>query len=148
MKEIKKIAEGKNFTAADFGKISEVNEYVFDLGNVKIPGKVFGGQDLGTTGSQFSFQYFNPGEETGFYHTHTTHEELYIFLGGKGEIQIDGQNIPVTEGSVVRVAPVAKRTIRNNGQEPMLMLCVQYKVNSFTAEDATDGNISHEPVKW
>jgi len=28
------------------------------------------------------------------------------------------------------------------------MLCVQYRGNTFTAEDATDGNLLNEPVKW
>ncbi len=148
MKEIKKTAEGEHFTAADFGKFSEVNDYVLDLGSVKIPGKVFGGQAVDATGSQFSFQYFNPGEETGFYHTHTTHEELYIFLGGHGEVQVDDRNIPVKEGSVVRVAPAGRRSVRNNGGEPLLMLCVQYRGDTFTDADATDGNILQEPVKW
>jgi putative cupin domain protein len=29
-----------------------------------------------------------------------------------------------------------------------LMLCVQYKGNTFTAEDATDGNILNDELKW
>ena len=41
-----------------------------------------------------------------------------------------------------------KRTIKNTGSEEMLMLCVQYKSNTFTAEDATDGVILSEELKW
>ena len=52
------------------------------------------------------------------------------------------------EGSVVRVAPEGKRSVRNNGTEPLVMICVQYKANAFTAQDATDGQILQEPVKW
>ncbi len=68
MKEIKKIAEGKNFTAVDFGKMKDLGDYVLNFGEVKIPGKVFGGQVLGTKGSEFSFQIYQPGQEGGFYH--------------------------------------------------------------------------------
>lgn len=81
-------------------------------------------------------------------HTHKEHEELYFFLSGKGEFQVDGQVFPVQEGSVVRVAPAGRRSVRNNGTEPLVMLCVQYKGNTFTAADAADGNILDEPVMW
>lgn len=52
------------------------------------------------------------------------------------------------EGSVVRVAPAGKRSVRNNGTEPLVMLCVQYKTETFTAEDATDGVILNDKVEW
>lgn len=149
MKKIEKIAEAANFAAINTGKLSDLKDYVLELGlEVKIPGKVFGGAVLGATGADFSFQMFQPGTETGFLHTHKTHEELYFFLGGKGEFQVDGQVFPVQEGSVVRVAPDGRRSVRNNGTEPLVMLCVQYRGNTFTAEDAADGVILNEPVNW
>ena len=138
-----------NATAVDFGKLNEINEYVLELGpEMKIPGKVFGGSAVGATGGEFSFQSFAPGTETGFIHTHKTHEELYFFLSGKGEFQVDGEVFNVEEGSVVRVAPAGKRSVRNNGTEPLLMLCVQYRGNTFTNEDAADGIILNEKVEW
>ena len=149
MKEIQKTAEAANFTAIQLGKMAEIKDYVLELGpDVKIPGKVFGGAALKATGGEFSFQVFQPGTETGFLHTHKTHEELYFFLGGSGEFQVDGQGFPVCEGSVVSVAPAGKRSVRNNGTALLVMLCVQYRGNTFTAEDAADGNILNEPVKW
>lgn len=149
MKQIEKIATAENFNAVNVGKLDELGDYLLELGpEVKIPGKVFGGVALGATGGEFSFQIFRPGTETGFLHTHKNHEELYFFLKGKGEFQVDGQIFPVSEGSVVRVAPDGKRSVRNNGSEPLIMLCVQYRGNTFTAEDAADGNILDVPVKW
>lgn len=148
MKSIKQVADATNFSAINVGSLSELNEYVLELGPIKIPGKVFGGAALRTTGGDFSFQVFQPGTETGFLHTHKTHEELYFFLKGKGEFQVDGQIIAIGEGSVVRVAPDGVRSVRNNGAEPLLMLCVQYRGNTFTADDAADGVILNEPVKW
>ena len=129
MKQIEKIAAGANFNAVSVGKSDELNDYVMELGSgVKIPGKVFGGTAVQATGSEFSFQSF--------------------FLSGSGEFQVDGQVFPVSEGSVVRVAPAGKRSVRNNGTRPLVMLCVQYKSGTFTAEDAADGIILQEPVQW
>lgn len=148
MKEIKTLAEGKEFKAADFGKLSELGGFVLPLGpGAELKGKTFGGQAVGTTGAEFSFQTFEPGQEGGFYHKHKNHEELYFFLSGTGEYQVDGRNIPVREGTVIRVSPEGKRAVRNNGTEPLVMLCVQYRGNSFTTEDATDGDILQEEVK-
>lgn len=149
MKETKTIVKAENVTVVDFGPFSKLNEYVLELGpEVKIPGKVFGGTLVGADGGEFSFQSFAPGTETGFLHTHKNHEELYFFLKGKGEFQVDGQVFPVGEGSVVRVAPAGKRSVRNSGTEPLVMLCVQYRGHTFTAEDATDGVILNEKVEW
>lgn len=149
MKETKTIAKAANFTAVDFGKMSEIKDYTLELGpEIKIPGKVFGGQSVNATGGEFSFQSFAPGAETGFLHTHKNHEELYFILKSEGLYQVDGENIPVSEGSIIRVAPEGKRAIKNTGSEEMLMLCVQYKGNTFTAEDAADGVILNDELKW
>ena len=149
MKEIQKIAAAENFSAISVGKLSEIGDYVLQMGpDFKIPGKVFGGAALGATGGEFSFQMFAPGTESGFLHSHKTHEELYFFLAGQGEFQVDGQVFPIGEGSVVRVAPAGRRSIRNNGTEPLLMLCVQYRGATFTQEDAADGCLSPDPVRW
>ncbi len=149
MKQIQQIATGAHFSAVSTGSFSELNEYVLPVApGMEIQGKVFMGQALQATGAEISFQSFAPGKETGFLHTHQTHEELYIFVSGKGEFQVDGKVFPVAEGSVVRVAPEGKRSVRNHGTEPLAMICVQYKANAFTAQDATDGQILQEPVKW
>lgn len=149
MKNVSAIAAGANYGAADFGKLCDLGGYLLELGpEVKIPGKVFGGAAVGATGAEFSLQSFAPGTGTGFLHTHRNHEELYFFLGGEGEFQVDGEVFAVREGSVVRVAPAGRRSVRNNGAEPLVMLCVQYRGATFTAEDAADGEILAGPVEW
>lgn len=149
MKQTQQIAEGTHFSALSTGSFSQLNDYVLPVApGMEIQGKVFMGQTLQTTGAEISFQSFAPGKKTGFLHTHQTHEELYIFVSGKGEFQVDGQVFPVGEGSVVRVAPEGKRSVRNNGTEPLIMICVQYKAQTFTAQDAADGQLLQEPVKW
>lgn len=149
MKQTQQIAEGTHFSALSTGSFSQLNDYVLPVApGMEIQGKVFMGQTLQNTGAEISFQSFAPGKETGFLHTHQTHEELYIFVSGKGEFQVDGQVFPVGEGSVVRVDPEGKRSVRNNGTEPLIMICVQYKAQTFTAQDAADGQLLQEPVKW
>ena len=79
-----------------------------------------------------------------------THEELYIIIKGEGLYQVDGEIFPVREGTVIRVSPDGKRALKNNGQENLTMLCIQYKANAFGEADSpmTDGNILQEPLNW
>ena len=82
MKSVEVTEKGKNFTAVNVGKLSEIKDYVLPMGDIQIPGKVFVGQALQTTGSELSFQTLIPGQDSGFLHTHKTHEELYFILKG------------------------------------------------------------------
>ena len=76
------------------------------------------------------------------------HEELYIIVRGDGEFQVDGKIFAVGEGSVIRVSPDGRRALRNTGAEPMIMICVQYKADSFASSDADDGVILDVGVVW
>ena len=75
------------------------------------------------------------GQDYGTRHTHKTHEELYFILKGEGIFDVDGKRFPVSEGSIVRIAPNGKRAFKNTGSSEMLVLCVQYKANSFSDDD-------------
>lgn len=149
MKTIEKKSEGTNYTSVSVGKMAELGEHTLILApGIEIPGKVFIGRAMQASGAEMSFQSFEPNTETGFLHTHKTHEELYIFVSGNGEFQVDGKVFPVSEGSVVRVAPDGKRAVRNNGNERLIMLCIQYKANTFNESDAADGEILKGKVAW
>ena len=149
MKKVEKVASGANFAAVTVGKTEELNQYALPLApGVEIPGKVFVGGDLQATGAEMSFQQFAPGGSVGFLHTHKTHEELYIIVRGEGEFQVDGKIFAVGEGSVIRVSPDGRRALRNTGAEPMIMICVQYKADSFASSDADDGVILDAGVVW
>ena len=83
MKQIEKIAQGANYAAINVGRISEIIEHELPMGpDFTIQGKVFGGQAVGAAASEFSFQTLVPGQDSGFLHTHKTHEELYFILRG------------------------------------------------------------------
>lgn len=149
MKAVSKNSDGRNYTAVEVGKMNELSQYTLALSpEIQIPGKVFLGTLLGATGAEISFQSFAPNSGTGFLHTHKTHEELYIFVSGKGEFQVDNKVFAITEGSVVRVATEGRRSVRNNSNEPLVMICVQYKANAFSADDATDGVILGDKENW
>ena len=123
MKQIEKIAQGANYAAINVGRISEIIEHELPMGpDFTIQGKVFGGQAVGAVASEFSFQTLVPGQDSGFLHTHKTHEELYFILRGEGQYQVDGEIFPVSEGSVIRVSPNGKRALKNTGNEDLTML--------------------------
>ena len=151
MKQIETIKTGKNYSVVSVGKMDEIIEHVLPMGpNVTIQGKVFAGQAVGATGSELSFQTLLPGQDSGFLHTHKTHEELYIILRGKGTYQVDGEQFAVEEGSIVRVSPNGRRALKNTGDEPLTYLCIQYKANAFTDADSpmVDGVILNDPLVW
>ena len=150
MRTIENIKSGRNYAAVNVGSIEQIIEHKLPMGPNIIQGKVFVGQAVGATGSELSFQTLVPGQDSGFLHTHKTHEELYIILRGNGTYQVDGEKFPVSEGTVVRVSPDGRRALKNTGSEPLTMLCIQYKANAFTEADSpmTDGNILSDPLCW
>lgn len=149
MKNIEKISDGANYSAVNIGTMDRLGEHIHVLApGIEIPGKVFIGDSLGTTGAEVSFQTIEPNGGVSFLHTHKTHEELYLFVKGKGEFQVDGEVFSVVEGSVVRVATGGKRSVRNTSGEPLVMICVQYKAASFGASDKMDGDILADTVVW
>jgi len=151
MKKIETIKTGKNYAAVSVGKVNEIIEHELPMGpDFTLRGKVFVGQAVGTTGSELSFQTLVPGQDSGFLHTHKTHEELYIILKGEGQYQVDGEIFPVGEGTIVRVAPGGKRALKNTGSENLTMLCIQYRANGFTDADSPmeDGVILKDKLTW
>ena len=150
MKRIECIKKGNNYEALNIGSWNEVIDYELPMGPSVLQGKVFVGQAVGATGSELSFQTLVPGQDSGFLHTHKTHEELYIILRGEGTYQVDGEQFPVSEGTIVRVSPDGRRALKNTGSENLTMLCIQYRANNFTEADSpmTDGNILSDPLVW
>jgi uncharacterized cupin superfamily protein len=151
MRQIETIKQGKEYAAVSVGKIDQIIEHELPMGpDFILKGKVFVGQAVGATGSELSFQTLVPGQDSGFLHTHKTHEELYIILKGEGQYQVDGDIFPVSEGTIIRVSPEGKRALKNTGKENLTMLCIQYKANAFTEADSPmeDGVILQEELKW
>lgn len=98
-----------------------------------VEGKIFLGQELALTGAEASLQLLAAGEDAPFLHSHKTHEELYVIISGQGEYEVDGEKFPVSEGSIVRVAPEGVRALRNTSDKEMIMMCVQYEAKPITS---------------
>ena len=134
MSTIKQTAEGKNFTAINFGKLSEVLE------NEK--GKIFLKEHIHSTGSEVSISVLPPKTDLPIFHSHKQNEEVYIILSGKGKFQLDDACFDIAEGSVVRVAPAGLRGMTNLSDKQMIYIVIQAKENSLVQSTMEDGIIS------
>jgi len=150
MKELKKVSENKNYTAVSIGKLDGLTEYslIHPKNNQKIEGKVFLKDATKATGTEISFQILPPKTDLSYFHLHKQNEETYIVLKGSGDFQVDDDCFPISEGSVVRVAPEGKRSLRNSSDDPMIYMVIQSKENSLEQYSSADGErVSCEP-KW
>lgn len=141
---------GNNFTAVDAGDFAQLDNYKFEHPALKrtVSGKLFAKQFLGLTGMEISMNKFPPGAAIPFYHAHKSNEEVYIFVGGRGQMQVDGQTFDVREGTVVRVSPEGMRTIRNNSSADLFYICIQAKNGSLGNYTTEDGIRGDKPVSW
>jgi len=113
-----------------------------------VRGKYFLADDLALTGMEVSVNSLPPAAAVPFLHTHREHEELYLFLSGRGEFQVDAERFEVRPGSAVRVAPQGKRCWRNVGAEPLTYLVIQAKADTVTAQAIADGEVCEEKPAW
>ena len=149
MEPLIRSAEGKQFAAAEAGAWKDLGGQGFvhpKIGPVR--GKVFLQKALGLTSMEVSLNLLPPGAGLPFYHRHREHEELYVFVGGCGQFQVDGRTLDVREGTVIRVSPEGERTWRNNSTENLYYVVVQARAGSVAAEATTDGVGVERPVVW
>ena len=111
-------------------------------------GKSFLKESLGLTGMELSLNKLPPGAQSPFLHRHTEHEELYLVVGGEGQVQVDGHVIDLREGSTVRVAPDGVRALRNTGAGPLYYVCIQAKAGSLAGATISDGRRVEGPIVW
>jgi len=134
--------EGSNFKAAHVGSFKELDKYSYTLPSLKITtsGKLFLNELLGITSSEISLNKLPPAKSIPFYHKHQKNEEVYIFLSGEGEFQIDDHIFPVGEGTVVCVHPEGERTWRNKSKsEDLIYIVVQAPEGQIEAIETNDG---------
>jgi mannose-6-phosphate isomerase-like protein (cupin superfamily) len=142
---------GKSFTVAHLGPLDEVERFELSLPQLKRPirGKVFLKGLLGLSGMEASVTTLPAGAAIPFLHRHRAHEELYLFIGGRGQMQVDGETFDVEEGSAVRVATGGTRTLRAAADEELRYVCIQAREGSMPdAEAAEDGGRVADPVVW
>ncbi len=142
--------EGQNFTVAHIGEWADLDKYSFKHPKLPaaFPGKLFLKNVLQLTGMEVSLNKFPQGTQMPFYHKHQEHEELYLFIKGKGQFQIDGRVVDVRDGTVIRVAPDGVRTWRNNSSQDLYFVVIQAKAGSLSRGDISDGiGVGHR-VEW
>lgn len=122
-----------NYKTTELGRISEIA----NLEN----GKVFLHDNLNLTGCEISINCVPKGFKIPFNHKHKQNEEIYIFLKGEGVLTIDNEKVLVKEGSVVKVAPQAARTLENTTENELQFICVQTKTNSLEQFGLGDAEI-------
>jgi uncharacterized cupin superfamily protein len=133
MAEVTNIRDGAHYRVGEAGPLAALDA------------KLFIGKAMGFTGMEVSLNRAAPGQSAPFLHAHRLHEELYLFLDGEGEFQVDGEVFPVKAGTLVRVMPAGLRAWRNTGDRDLLFIVVQANVDSLTGQD---GIRSDEPMRW
>ena len=91
------------------------------------------------TGAEISINQLPAGAGVPFVHSHKNNEEIYGIISGEGKAVIDGQEIALTAGDWLKVAPAAKRQFSAAENSGITFICIQVKENSlegFTADDA------------
>lgn len=133
------------------GKFEDLDQYELEhprRPGKPLPGKLFLKDHLDLSGMQVSLGKMPAGKAVPFLHKHKTNEELYIFVRGKGQIQIDGEVIDVEEGTSVRIAPNGERAWRNTGTEDLYCIVIQAKENSLTQDTFDDGIPCDNQPNW
>lgn len=120
--------DATNYSRMDIGTFGRLAE----------KGRVMAGKDLGLTGCEISFNSMPAGKKGDFLHSHKRNEEVYIVISGGGTFVVDGDEFPVQEGSVVRVAPAGKRGM-SAGESGLVYICIQAEQGSLTQATMDDG---------
>lgn len=142
---------GEHFAVADLGLFSGLRQFSFETPNapMKLEGKVFLKQLLALSSAEISLNTLPANTSIPFYHKHRLNEEIYIFVRGKGEFQVDGYVFPVSEGTVVRVDPDGERCIRNiSNNEDLCWVVIQSRVGSHPDDTIQDGFGVQKRVSW
>ncbi len=142
--------EGQNFTVAHIGKLADLDEYIFKHPILpgEYSGKLFLKNELKLTGMEVSINKLPPGSQMPFYHKHKENEELYLFIKGKGQFQIDSEVIDIHEGTVIRVAPDGVRIWRNNSSKDLYFIVIQARAGGMSKENISDGIGVKQSVEW
>lgn len=148
--EVRERRQGRNFSLVRLGDVGNLRNY--GIKHPLIPaatnGKVFLKEHLDLTAMEISFGVMPPHRSIPFHHKHRVNEEVYLFLRGKGQVQIDGEVMDVDEGTAVRVAPDGVRSWRNTGDEDLFYVVIQAREGSLTAWTRSDGIGVPGAVEW
>lgn len=135
--------QAKHYALDQIGPLENLRQHSFH----GIPGKYFLGRNLGLTGCEVSLNLLPAGQGMPFMHAHKKNEELYIVLGGNGRFYVDGEEFPIAEGSMVRVAPEGARGL-TAGDQDLCFICIQVEAGSLTQATLDDGYRVDDRASW
>ncbi|QOX77510.1 cupin domain-containing protein [Trichlorobacter lovleyi] len=135
--------KAKNYSAEHIGPFEELLNKDF----MGFHGKYFIGRELGLTGCEVSLNRLPAGKYMPFIHSHKKNEELYIVLRGSGMFYVDGDEFPLQEGSLVRVAPEGERGWKA-GDEDLYFICIQTEAGSLSQATLEDGKRHDTKASW
>jgi len=114
------------------------------------PGKQFVDKLIPTQYIGVSANATAPGDQSPFWHSHDRIEEVYVFLGGVGQMGLDDEVVDVQPGTVVRVGQGVMRILRAlpDSPEDLRWLCI--RAGGDTLENVGhDGALDRErPAPW
>lgn len=98
----------------------------------------------------FTATAYEPGEEAGYWHSHSELEEVYVFLEGEGQMGLDDEVIDVHPGTVVRVGTGVMRTWRCHPESPTQLkwLCIRAGQIPLPAIPDDAEPIRDVPMPW
>ena len=94
---------------------------------------------LALTGAEVSINTLPAGTGVPFVHAHKNNEEIYGIIAGRGNAVIDGEEVCLSAGDWLKIAPAAKRQFSAAADAGITYICIQVRQNSlegFTAGDA------------
>jgi len=140
--------QGTNYALLETGACEQWPDYTVELPGLEIPGKLFIKDLLELTGCEISINSMPAGGGMPIYHRHHKNEEVYIFIKGQGQIQIDGDTLNVQEGSIVRIGSEGERIWRNNSDDVLVYIILQVKENSLEQYGIDDATIPEKAAHW
>lgn len=91
-----------------------------------------------------------PGEEAGYWHSHSRIEELYVFLEGTGQMGVGDDVIDVGPGSVVRIGQDVWRTWRAkpDSETQLRWLCIRAGGERLPRLPDDSSRAPDRPMPW
>lgn len=91
-----------------------------------------------------------PGEEAGYWHTHSRIEELYVFLAGHGQMGVGDDVVEVGPGTVVRVGQGVPRTwrARPDSTGELRWLCIRAGGEALPYFPDDSARLPERPMPW
>lgn len=122
-----------NYKLANIGKLEDVSRVMFQ-------------DKIDSTGCEVSINNIPAGMGSPFIHSHKLNEEVIIITKGNGLFYIDGDEMEIEEGSIIRIDTEGKRGFY--AKDDLQFICIQSNKNSLKQVTREDGIIHKDKTSW